>query len=151
MTYIRLGRDEDFQKVRDFLDKQIAFKSDGFIGDRRLRYYLQRDRTYVALEGEEIVGVAIHSKKKTLYNLIVDETRRGQGIGTKLLQAVNPDYIRCKVNVSSGNPIPFYQKHGYGFVGVVRDGQSSPHKKTKQKSIQVMVKGGKIPPLEEYT
>ena len=69
----------------------------------------------------ETVGVALGSKR-TLWNLIVREDYRGQGLGTQFLNAVRPMNVRVKRSTDPHipDPLPFYERNGYWVLGEVR-------------------------------
>jgi GNAT superfamily N-acetyltransferase len=85
------------------------------------------DGWYVALEEEEVVGAIgggmPHETKGEVYVLYLDPTRRGEGIGTLLLNALT-EVQKSKgatqqwVSVAKGNQkgIPFYEARGFQFV-----------------------------------
>lgn len=54
--------------------------------------------------------------------IIVDKTRRGKGVGTKLLQETLSNYLSDAKAVSlysSSEEIPFYEKMGFNVVEIV--------------------------------
>lgn len=69
-------------------------------------------------DGGEIVGIAIMSRyTKKLFNLIVHSSYRKQGVGKALLDYLKPRHVRCKTDMSSGNPKEYYERLGYVHVG----------------------------------
>ncbi|MTH54818.1 GNAT family N-acetyltransferase [Bacillus mangrovi] len=85
------------------------------------------DGYYVALEEDTVVGAIgggmIEEDKSEIYVLYLNPNRRGEGIGTKLLQAFT-NVQKSKgarqqwLSVSKGNEkgIPFYEARGFQFV-----------------------------------
>ena len=65
-----------------------------------------------------LVAVAVMSRyTKKLFNLIVRGDYRNQGIGKMLMEYLHPRYVRCKTDMTAGNPIKFYEKLNYVHVG----------------------------------
>lgn len=75
--------------------------------------YLKYKTTYLAIYDGQIVGWSVKSKNETLIHLLVAPEYRGKGIGSHLLEILNPLLVRSKSDQSTGNPLRFYQKHGY--------------------------------------
>ena len=72
----------------------------------------------MAFDDEILIGVAVMSRKtKKLFNLIVNDKYRGLGIGKTMMGKLSPILVRCKTDMSSGNPIDFYNKLGYVHIG----------------------------------
>lgn len=149
VTY-RKALKTDLDKLRDFVD---TYLKDYFLPEEILADKLDRDLVILALNyNEDIIGIAIKSTlNHTLWNLLVHPEYRGRGIGKALVELTKPLKIRCKWNISTGNPTEFYEKLGYGKIGQPTYGVVRMDRKSKQKSIQMMTKGGKVPTIEECT
>ena len=86
---------------------------DFFVPMGRHEAYLKKYSVLLAKYKSEIVGWAVKTKKGVLIHLLVSGTFRGQGIGSELLQRMKPDVVRSKFDQSTGDPGPFYAKHGF--------------------------------------
>lgn len=58
-------------------------------------------------------GIAITYRSSRLLNLYLAEEIRTLGIGSLLIEALQPDEIRCKTNMSQGDPTQWYVRQGY--------------------------------------
>jgi len=103
----------DFHAVRDFCDQ--ALRRDWFVRSSQLRDMLRRPSTdvYAIVLDEEFVGLCVVHHKTLLHNLFLLPHLRGQGVGTAIMQSLKPQGVRCKSNMSSGNPMQFYRRLGY--------------------------------------
>ncbi|MGD7008638.1 GNAT family N-acetyltransferase [Metabacillus sp. 84] len=98
----------------DRVHKEVLHSNDGWNG------------YFIALEGEKVVGAIggglIDKDKGEVFVLYLDPNRRGEGIGTQLLQVLT-ELQKSKgateqwVSVSKGNMkgIPFYEARGFQF------------------------------------
>ena len=76
------------------------------------------DVCLIAQNDDEIVGIAIMSRyTKKLFNLIIKSDYRNLGIAKEMLTILKPRFIRCKTDMTTGNPIKFYEKLGYIHIG----------------------------------
>ncbi len=78
--------------------------------------YLKYKTTYLAIYNDKIIGWSVKSKNETLIHLLVTPEYRGKGIGGHLLKIQSPSMIRSKSDQSTGDPLKFYQKHGYEII-----------------------------------
>lgn len=78
--------------------------------------YLKYKTTYLATYSDSIIGWAVKSKNRTMIHLLIVPDYRGKGIGGHLLEILNPEFIRSKSDQSTGDPVEFYQKHGYEII-----------------------------------
>jgi len=156
MIQYRRGKTEDLENIVTFIDSYLTdyFMSKAKVntiltgGDGSNRWSAVPSQVFLALDEEKIVGLVFMSNKNVLWNILVHPEYRGKDIGKELINMSNPQKIRCKWNMSSGDPTAFYEKLGYGKVGEpVLGGDGNYGKKTKTKSIQIMIKGGTILPL----
>jgi len=60
-----------------------------------------------------LVGWAVTTHKDVLIHLLVAGTFRSAGIGTKLLELMDPETVRSKMDQTAGNPADWYRKRGY--------------------------------------
>lgn len=77
---------------------------------------------WIAVEGKEIIGLAVLSEEgpESLRILRVEVTplRKNQGIGTKILRAVFEAYPQCEFSViPSGETEEFYAHLGFAHSG----------------------------------
>lgn len=75
--------------------------------------YLKYKTTYLAIYNHKIIGWGVKSKNKTLIHLLITPEYRGKGIGGHLLHILDPEFVRSKSDQSTGDPLKFYEKHGY--------------------------------------
>lgn len=87
--------------------------NDYFISPSQHRKYIFKYNTFLVLEYLQILAWAVQQYDKSLIHFLVAGDRRGRGIGTDLLKLINPPKIRSKLDQSSGDPGPFYEKRGY--------------------------------------
>lgn len=114
---------EDLDNICAFVDYWLTGggKSDHIAGaghDYFVRHgqqadYLKKYNVLLATFADEIVGWAVKTKKNVLIHLLVAATFRGQNIGSEMLRKMQPDVIRSKFDQSTGDPGPFYVKHGF--------------------------------------
>lgn len=67
----------------------------------------------LAIDTNHIVGWAVVTRKNSLIHLLISGQCRGQGIGRKMLELLNPDTVRSKIDQSTGDPTPWYLTKGY--------------------------------------
>jgi len=75
--------------------------------------FVTKYTTLIALVENCIVGWAVKTHQGVLIHLLVAGTFRHQGIGSKMLELMNPESIRSKMDQSAGDPAEFYAQHGY--------------------------------------
>lgn len=121
----------DVPNICDFIDSH--YRKDYFMTKAQIERCVDGKRfkrkplpNLIALEGSIIVGFALKSRKGALINLLVHPDFRNLGIGENLLKALNPDFVRVKTNVFTGDPSKYYEKLGYSFLSTT----SKSHIKT---------------------
>jgi len=87
--------------------------NDCFISPSQHRRYIVKYKTYMAHFNEVLIGWAVVQTNGSLIHFIIAGTHRGRRIGSKFLKFINPQQIHSKLDQSSGDPGPFYEKHGY--------------------------------------
>lgn len=92
--------------------------SDYFVPYHQQEGYITRKITYIAIHKTKIIGWAVKTQHNSLIHLLVHPDYRGKGIGSRLLQILDPSFVRSKSDQSTGNPINFYKKHGYEIIEV---------------------------------
>ncbi len=122
LTY-RPASGDDLDGIKTFVDfwlsggaKKLGIPGGGqdcFVPRGQQITYLKYKTTYLAIYEGKIVGWAVKSKNATLIHLLVTPEYRGKGVGGHLLKILNPEMIRSKSDQSTGDPLKFYQKHGY--------------------------------------
>lgn len=65
---------------------------------------------------QQLVGLAVTHEGTTLHNLYLDPFWRNQGLGSTVLQILEPETIRAKTDMVAGNPVPFYEQLGYKVI-----------------------------------
>jgi len=102
----------------------------GFFFDTVLRrdYFLKRGqlrdilsgrhhRVFVAELDGVLVGVAILTRGTRLVNALVHPAYRGLGIGRALIERSGAREVWAKIDMSTGDPRPFYRRLGFGSTG----------------------------------
>ncbi len=75
--------------------------------------FVTKYTTLLALVENCIVGWAVKTHKGVLIHLLTAGTFRGQGIGSKMLELMDPKTVRSKMDQAAGNPAQFYADRGY--------------------------------------
>ena len=68
-----------------------------------------------------LVGVAITTRGTRLVNALVHPAYRGLGIGRALVRCSGAREVRAKLDMSSGDPRPFYAALGFRATGETND------------------------------
>lgn len=95
-----------------------------------IQRYLMEGYCYVAVEGNEVIGVYVLEKKDEenveIMNIAVRENRRGKGIGKALIQDAverSKSYGAKKVVIGTGNSsldqLALYQKCQFRITGIM--------------------------------
>lgn len=140
---------EDLPNICKFVDfwlsggaKRLHIPGGGqdfFVPRGRQEAYIKYKTTCLATYLDEIIGWAVKSRNETLIHLLVSAMYRGKGIGGHMLKILNPSFVRSKSDQSTGDPLKFYQKHGYE---IIEAGQG------KNKNIDIMEHQKPEPVLE---
>lgn len=119
----RRARESDLPAIIAFVDFWLAGRGladqvpgsahDYFVPAGRHLKFVTRYTTIIALVENCIIGWAVKTHKGVLIHLLVAGTLRHQGIGSKMLELMNPDTVRSKMDQAAGNPAEFYAKHGF--------------------------------------
>lgn len=108
---ITKATEKDIPFILGFTD--IFLRRDWVINRGYLLSNLKNGTILLARQNDKIVGVGIAKNNKTLYLLYVHPKHRSQKIGYKLLLELKPKIIRARINQSTGNPVPYYERLGY--------------------------------------
>lgn len=114
---IRSASENDIPAILGFTD--IFLRRDWVINTGYLLSNLKTGEILLAWNCEKIVGIGV-CKNKALYLLYVHPKYRSQKIGFKLIQKLKPEIIRARINQTTGNPVPYYERLGYK-IEVERD------------------------------
>lgn len=119
----RVATESDIPAITAFVDfwlkgEGIAAKIPGsahdfFVPAGRHPKYVTKYTTLLALLENSIIGWAVKTHKGVLIHLLIAGTFRNEGIGSKMLELMNPETIRSKMDQTAGNPADFYAKAGY--------------------------------------
>jgi len=126
-----------YRKItEDDIPKILAF-TDIFL---RRDYLVRKPELIVKIKIGEMIGVfdkkkliawGSMGKNKRLWNLLVHPKYRGKKIGENIVMKLKPDYIRSKMDQSTGDPTKFYEKIGYKII---------QEKIGRKKNINLMIK-----------
>ncbi len=132
---ISRATEKDIPFILGFTD--IFLRRDWIINAPYLRGMFKSGIILIAKIDTKIVGIGISKLNKTLYLLYVHPKFRSKKIGLRLLWALKPEIIRARINQSTGNPVPYYEKLGFR-ISVPRD--------PKNKNICIMTGKMEYPP-----
>lgn len=126
MITFRPATVQDLPTIANFVDfwlkgtgKRMGVPGAGddfFVSRQRHIEYLKYKTVYLALDNNQIIGWAVKGQNNCLIHLLVAAPYRGKGIGSTLLEMLNPETVRSKADESTGNPIEFYLKRGYKVI-----------------------------------
>ena len=114
---IRPARPEDLQPLQFFFDTTL--RRDYFMRRGQLAELVagSRHQVLVAQLDNVLVGVAVTTRGKRLVNTLIHPAYRGLGIGRALVKRTKAIEVRAKLDMSTGDPRPFYQRLGYASTG----------------------------------
>lgn len=108
----RLAVLSDLDPIVELVDRLLSGR-DFFCPRGQHIGYLKYKTILLALTSKRLVGWAVRQKNGSLIHLLVEPEFRGCGIGSHLLKVLQPLFVRSKSDQSTGDPYPFYAKHGY--------------------------------------
>jgi len=142
MVSFRVAGLGDLVKIKEFVDFWLSGRgkrvnapgvvNDYFVSEGQHRSYLRLYLVVLAFEDDRIVGWGVKTLKGVLLHLLVAGDHRSQGIGGELLRIIGPVSVRSKMDQSTGDPTPWYQKKGYVISGTECVGRN--------RNIKVLVK-----------
>ena len=86
-----------------------------------------RDRSHRVLIAEfdhVLVGVAVLTAGSRLVNALVHPAYRALGVGRAIVEASGADEVRAKIDMSTGDPRPFYRRLGFRATGRMKVAES---------------------------
>jgi len=110
--HFRLAALEDLDDIVELVDRLLSGR-DFFCPRGQHLGYFKYKTIVLAFDTSQLIGWAVRQRNGSLIHLLVETTYRGEGIGTHLLKILDPLFIRSKFDQSTGDPLPFYEKHGY--------------------------------------
>jgi len=107
----------DLPALEFFFD--AVLRRDYFVRRGQLEDILRgrHHRVHIAEIDGVLVGVAITTRGCSLVNALVHPAYRGLGIGRALVEASGARRVRAKLDMSTGDPRPFYEKLGFVATG----------------------------------
>ena len=144
--FVAIAQKGDVADIVSFID--TYYRKDYFLPERNVvrmvtgevekKFGKTRKPIYVWIsrDPDNISGVAFVTRSKTLIQLLIRPDYRGGGLGSYLLSIAAPNKIRCKTDVTTGNPTGFYLKNGY--VGYQETLEGSPALCGKNNNILIL-------------
>ena len=121
--FLQRAKIEDLKEICRFTDFWLAGRgkkigacgatNDCFISPSQHKKYIEKYATWIIKEEEKIIAWSVTQHDGSLIHFLIAGTHRGKNIGSTFLDALSPAQIHSKSNQQSGNPGPFYEKHGY--------------------------------------
>ena len=108
----RLAVLSDLEPIVELVDRLLS-GHDFFCPRGQHIGYFKYKTILLVFDNDRLIGWAVRQKNGSLIHLLVEPEYRGQGIGSHLLEVLEPLLIRSKSDQSTGDPRPFYEKHGY--------------------------------------
>lgn len=94
--------------------------NDCFISPSQHTKYILRYKTYVIFRKDKIIAWAVIQLDGSLIHLLVSGYHRHEGIGSWIIQRLQPKIVHSKNDQSSGDPAEFYEKLGYTKTATVK-------------------------------
>ena len=151
---IRTATIDDLKGIIHLIDNEFTKEGFGFVNRNQVETEIRKHRVLIACQQNNIVGVRIGID--TLWNLVVTNSVRGQGIGKALVNHIRPTTIRVKAipvghlskeqKNNFKDPTAFYEKLGFeywsnkypkNFWQRGKDGKGQFHKQGKLAHIKI--------------
>jgi len=110
--YYRPAILSDLDPIISLVDRLLAGR-DFFCPRGQHIGYFKYKTIVLCFDENKLIAWSVRQKNGSLIHLLVDPDYRGKGIGGHLLEVLQPLLIRSKSDQSTGDPYPFYLKHGY--------------------------------------
>lgn len=110
----------DCQAVEHFAD--AVLRDDFFfrkghwlslLSDSRVQLFVVRIQQQGQTTWSEILGVVVLYADSVLHNIFLARWCRGFGMGAAVINALAPEKIRAKADMSTGDPTNFYHRLGF--------------------------------------
>lgn len=122
MRVRRYNKNTDERKVMQIISKEDDWEYDSEKWRDRFTLALEKSITYVACEGDNILGFSRSINDCDMYvylcDLLVDVDHRGKSIGKKLIECLSDDFPGKDVYVMS-DADGYYSKQGYKKIGSI--------------------------------
>jgi len=118
---IRPAGPTDLTPLAFFCD--TALRRDYFVRRGQLAEMLsgKHHRVLVAELDDVLVGVVVQTAGTRLVNVLIHPAYRGLGVGAALVRTSGATEVRCKRDMSTGDPRRFYQALGFVATGEQND------------------------------
>jgi GNAT superfamily N-acetyltransferase len=118
---VRLALPVDEAPLQFFFD--TALRRDYFLRRGQLAELIAdaRHTVMVAELDGVLVGAAILTRGARLVNMLVHPSYRGLGVGRRLIESSGAISVRAKLDMSTGDPRPFYRRAGFEGTGRFND------------------------------
>jgi len=108
----RIAHVGDLEPIVNFVDRLLSGK-DFFCPRGQHIGYFKYKTILLCFDKSLLIGWAVRQKNGSLIHLLVEPDYRGKGIGSHMLEVLEPLLVRSKSDQSTGDPRAFYEKHGY--------------------------------------
>lgn len=108
----RLANINDLEPIIEIVDRLLSGR-DFFCPRGQHIGYFKYKTILLAFDQAKLIAWSVRQKNGSLIHLLVEPEYRGLGIGSHLLEVLEPLFVRSKSDQSTGDPYEFYAKHGY--------------------------------------
>lgn len=125
-TITRKATIRDIKQICQFVDFWMSGRGkrfgapgavdDFFVSPTQHKRYIEKENTTIVFHRGRIIAWTVILRNGSLVHLLVSGYFRGQCIGSTLIESLNPPRIHSKMDQSTGDPGPFYEKLGYKFI-----------------------------------
>lgn len=110
--HYRLAVLSDLDNIIELVDRLLSGR-DFFCPRGQHLGYFKYKTIVLSFDNSTLIGWAVRQRNGSLIHLLVEPSCRGKGVGSHLLKILDPLFIRSKFDQSTGDPLPFYEKHSY--------------------------------------